>query len=139
MIKKLVKRGVFPNQIEIFDRMILVTYHGLSKLINAEEHEATIRKRSLLILIHIFNIGSSVRYTHDCVLALKILYNHVPSSLIDNLFTVRRLNYSLCINHRPIKENSSSSNCDFYSRVTRLKKSWNLSPSRISITIKTVQ
>ena len=78
----------------------------------------------------------SLHHFHDCSHMFKILHNSfslysLHSYSLHNLVHPRHLTYSLR-SHRPLHESTCKSSFDFFSTVNKLRRSWNLLPSRIT-------
>ena len=73
----------------------------------------------------------SIHHFHDCLLMFNTLNNYFSCHSIFSLFQPRQITYSLR-SHRILHEDISNSNFGFYSTVNRLRRSWNLLPSRIT-------
>ncbi|OXU20777.1 hypothetical protein TSAR_014348 [Trichomalopsis sarcophagae] len=80
-------------------------------------------------LAQFFNLPTimSLHHYHDCLLSFKVLHDFVTCDAIKLKFRNRELVYSLRY-HRPLCEESSSSNFGFFSTVNKLGRSWNVLP-----------
>ncbi|OXU32241.1 hypothetical protein TSAR_008062 [Trichomalopsis sarcophagae] len=75
-----------------------------------------------------FNLPTimSLHHYHDCLLTFRVLHEFVSCSIISGA--------SVLPPHRPIREESSSSNFGFLSTVNRLSRSWNTLPWSVTAT-----